>query len=83
MAELKLREVASAAEAKWPVHVAVHHRHGVLEVGDLAVVIAVSSPHRAEAFDACRFVIEELKREVPIWKKEISASGEEWIGRGP
>ena len=82
MAERKLRETAEKAEERWPVRVAIHHRHGSLEVGELAVVIAVSSPHRAEAFDACRFVIEELKREVPIWKKEVSPDGEEWIGRG-
>lgn len=83
MAEQKLRETAETAESRWPVRVAVHHRYGALAVGDLAVVIAVSSPHRAEAFEACRYVIEELKREVPIWKKEISADGGEWVGRGP
>ena len=82
MARAKLREVAQRAESQWPVRVAVHHRHGALDVGELAVVIAVSSPHRAEAFEACRFVIEQLKLEVPIWKKEISADGSEWIGRG-
>lgn len=83
MAEQKLRETAEKAEQQWPVHVAIHHRHGVLQIGEPAVVIAVSSPHRAEAFEACRFVIEELKREVPIWKKEISSDGDEWVGRGP
>ena len=82
MARAKLREVAEQAASRWPVRVAVHHRHGSLDVGELAVVIAVSSPHRAEAFEACRFVIEQLKRDVPIWKKEISADGSEWIGRG-
>lgn len=83
MAEKQLRATASRAEEQWPVRVAIHHRHGTLQIGEAAVVIAVSSPHRAEAFDACRFVIEELKREVPIWKKEVSPDGEEWIGRGP
>lgn len=83
MAELKLQETGETAEGRWPVRVAIHHRHGALEVGDLAVVIAVSSPHRAEAFEACRFVIEQLKREVPIWKKEVSPDGAEWVGRGP
>ena len=52
-------------------------------VGDAAVVIAASAPHRAEAFEACRRAIEELKREVPIWKKEVSPSGEEWLGMRP
>jgi molybdopterin synthase catalytic subunit len=63
--------------------VAIVHRDGVLEVGDAAVVIAASAPHRAEAFEACRRAIEDLKRDVPIWKKEISPSGEEWIGMRP
>ncbi len=63
--------------------VAIVHRAGVLAVGDAAVVIAASAPHRPEAFDACRRAIEELKREVPIWKKEVSPSGEEWLGMRP
>jgi molybdopterin synthase catalytic subunit len=63
--------------------VAIVHRVGVLAVGDTAVVIAASAPHRAESFAACRRAIEELKREVPIWKKEVSESGEEWLGLGP
>ncbi len=83
MAERTLQATGERAEALWPVRVAVHHRHGVLDIGDLAVVIAVSSPHRAEAFEACRYMIEELKRDVPIWKKEVSPDGSEWVGRGP
>ena len=63
--------------------VAIVHRAGVLQVGDAAVVIAASAPHRAEAFDACRRAIEELKHEVPIWKKEVSPQGEEWLGMRP
>ncbi len=63
--------------------VAIAHREGTLQVGDLAVVIAASAPHRAEAFDACRQAIERLKKEVPIWKKEASPTGEEWIGMRP
>ena len=63
--------------------VAVVHRAGVLVVGDAAVVIAASAPHRAESYDACRRAIEELKKEVPIWKKEVSPSGEEWLGMRP
>jgi MoaE-MoaD fusion protein len=63
--------------------VAIVHRAGVLKVGEAAVVIAASAPHRAEAFEACRRAIEELKRDVPIWKKEVSPNGEEWLGMRP
>ena len=62
---------------------AIVHRVGVLAVGELAVVIAASAPHRAAAFDACRAAIDRLKESVPIWKKEIAEDGEEWIGLGP
>lgn len=63
--------------------VAIHHRIGRLVVGETAVVIAASAPHRAEAFAACRAAIEALKEDVPIWKKEVATDGESWIGRGP
>lgn len=63
--------------------VAIHHRVGTLTVGETAVVIAASAPHRAEAFEACRRAIEALKRSVPIWKREVSDDGEAWIGQGP
>jgi molybdopterin synthase catalytic subunit len=62
---------------------AVEHRVGRLEIGDLAVVIAAAAPHRAEAFAACRAMIDRLKESVPIWKKELGTAGEEWIGLGP
>ena len=62
---------------------AVEHRVGVLGIGDVAVVIAAAAPHRAEAFTACRALIDRLKERVPIWKKEIGESGDEWIGLGP
>jgi len=65
------------------VRVAIHHRIGRLSVGETAVVIAASAPHRAEAFEACRAAIEALKREVPIWKKEVGRDGSAWIGQGP
>jgi molybdopterin synthase catalytic subunit len=70
------REVAGVA-------LAVEHRVGRLEIGDVAVVIAAAAPHRAEAFTACRALIDRLKERVPIWKKEIGTGGEEWIGLGP
>jgi MoaE-MoaD fusion protein len=62
---------------------AVEHRTGRLEVGDIAVVIAAAAPHRAEAFTACRAMIDRLKDRVPIWKKEVGADGAEWVGLGP
>lgn len=84
MAERSLREIGATAEATFPdAKIAIGHRIGVLAVGDIAVVIAAAAAHRAPAFEACRFAIEELKRSVPIWKKEITTDGEEWIGLGP
>ncbi len=65
------------------VRVAVEHRVGYLAIGDVAVVIAAAAPHRAEAFTACRAMIDRLTDRVPIWKKEIGTAGEEWVGLGP
>jgi molybdopterin converting factor subunit 1 len=65
------------------VALAVEHRVGRLEIGDVAVVIAAAAPHRAEAFTACRAMIDRLKERVPIWKKEVGTEGEEWVGLGP
>lgn len=71
-------------EAEIPgTRVAVEHRVGHLQIGDIAVVIAAAAPHRAEAFAACRAMIDRLKDRVPIWKKEISVDGAEWVGLGP
>ena len=81
MAEQVAGELISAAESRWPVRAAVRHRLGSLIVGDIAVGIAVAGDHRDEAFAACRFLIEELKAKVPIWKKEFYADGSvEWVG---
>jgi molybdopterin synthase catalytic subunit len=81
MAEKKLAEIETAVREHWPVgDIAMVHRLGRLEVGEVSVAVAVSCPHRAEAFDACRFAIEQLKELVPIWKKEISPDGTgEWV----
>ncbi|WP_344961933.1 molybdenum cofactor biosynthesis protein MoaE [Streptomyces thioluteus] len=81
-AEAELRRVAEAVAADFPVRaLAAVHRVGDLVVGDLAVVVAVSCPHRAEAFAACRRLIDDLKREVPIWKHQTFSDGtEEWVG---
>ena len=81
-AETELRRVAEAVAEKFPViGVAAVHRVGDLAIGDLAVVVAVACPHRAEAFDACRALIDELKATVPIWKHQRFADGtQEWVG---
>ena len=81
-AEAELRRVAAAVAADFPVRaLAAVHRVGELAVGDLAVVVAVACPHRAEAFVACRRLIDDLKREVPIWKHQTFADGsQEWVG---
>jgi molybdopterin synthase catalytic subunit len=78
----ELRTVAEEVAAKYPVRaLAAVHRVGDLAIGDLAVVVAVSCPHRGEAFDACRALIDELKARVPIWKHQLfDDGGEEWVG---
>ena len=89
----RLRAIAAEVRRRWPVigRVALLHRTGVVELGDAAVVVAVSAPHRGEAFDAARYAIDELKRTVPIWKRESWDGGESWgleaqhlteVGRG-
>ncbi len=84
MAISEMRKIAEQAQQKWPVQkLAIHHRVGTLRIGDAAVVIAVSTPHRADAFEACRFVIDTLKQTVPIWKKEIFEDGEVWVAAHP
>ncbi|HMY59338.1 MAG TPA: molybdopterin converting factor subunit 1 [Pseudomonadota bacterium] len=83
MAVRKMAEIAARIESEQPgVRVAMVHRVGSLQIGDLAVILAASAPHRGEAFAACRAAIEALKVEVPIWKKEFSPDGEEWLGQG-
>lgn len=76
----RLREVADEARVRWPTagRIALLHRTGVLDVGESAVVVVVSAPHRAEAFEAARFCIDTLKRTVPIWKRETWSGGESW-----
>ena len=82
-AEATLRRIASDAIGDTGSIVAVSHRIGRLEVGDIAVVIAVASPHRAEAFEVCRGVIEAIKRELPVWKRQVEADGTTaWKGIG-
>jgi len=84
MAEREMAKIAEQAGQRWPgVRLAIAHRSGRLEIGELAVVVAAGAPHRAEAFEACRFAIDTLKQSVPIWKKEFAADGEYWVDDRP
>ena len=81
MAEKELARIGAAAHKQWPIcRMAIVHRLGPVQITESSVMIAVSSGHRAAAFAACRFAIEEIKRTVPIWKKEVFEGGEVWIG---
>ena len=80
LARAQLTRVAEEALARWPAaRIAVEHRVGRLEVGEAAVAVAVACPHRAEAFDCCRFVIDRVKEAVPIWKREEGPAGGRWL----
>jgi molybdopterin synthase catalytic subunit len=83
MAVAKLEAIAAEVGARHGAEVAVVHRVGVLPPGEAAVVIAAAAPHRQPAFRACEETIERLKQEVPIWKREVYADGEAWVGMGP
>jgi molybdopterin synthase catalytic subunit/molybdopterin converting factor small subunit len=83
MAEKVMAEIANSVKSRYELcEVAVTHRVGRCEIGEVSVAIAVSAPHRQDALAACRDVIDELKERVPLWKKELYEGGEEWIGRG-
>lgn len=83
MAEKMMAEIGSEAAAKWQTkEIAVLHRVGKVEIGEISVLISVASPHRAEAFQACSYVIDQLKERVPIWKKEVGEDGTYWV-EGP
>ncbi len=84
MAIQEIQKIIEQAKVKWPVlAVAISHRIGTLQLGDEAIVLAVSTPHRKESFEACQFIIDTLKQTVPIWKKEIFEGGEEWVSAHP
>ena len=85
MALAKMHEIAAQLHEKFTIHrVAIAHRLGRLEIGETSVFIAVSAPHRAAAFDACRWAMDTLKREAPIWKKEFfAAGGSAWVEGTP
>jgi MoaE-MoaD fusion protein len=84
MATREMTRLCEEIEAEIPGCVlALEHRVGRLAIGDIAVAIAAAAPHRAEAFTACRAMIDRLKERVPIWKKEVGEDGAEWVGLGP
>ncbi len=83
MAEAEMERIAADLKSRHSlIEVAIHHRVGVVGIGETSVVIAVSSAHRADALAACAEAIDTLKGSVPLWKKEIYVGGEEWIGQG-
>jgi molybdopterin synthase catalytic subunit len=80
MAIAEMERIEAEARRLWPVtDVRIVHRLGRMQIGDASVAVAVASPHRTEAFEACRFAIDTLKRTVPIWKKEFYADGAVWL----
>jgi len=84
MAEKVFHTICDEIEARYPgTQLAVEHRTGTLEVGDVAVALAAGAPHRGQAFAAAKELIDELKKRAPIWKKETGPDGTEWVGLGP
>lgn len=84
MALKEMQKIGEAAASKWPVDkIAIYHRVGTLQIGEVAVIIAVSTPHRKASFEACQYAIDTLKETVPIWKKEIFEDGEVWVAAHP
>jgi molybdopterin converting factor subunit 1 len=84
MAEKEMQRIGEELLARWPAaRIAMRHRFGRLEVSETALVIAVSAPHRADAFEACRYAIDRIKEIVPIWKKEVWDDGEAWLEGHP
>ncbi len=84
MAERVFAEISAEAKERFEIDdVTIHHRSGTLQIGEISVVVAVSAAHRGPAFDACRYVIDNLKQRVPIWKKEYGPDGATWIDERP
>ncbi|MBI2170885.1 MAG: molybdenum cofactor biosynthesis protein MoaE [Chloroflexi bacterium] len=81
MAEKMLARIALEVEAQWGIRrCSIAHRFGRLEIGEVSLVVAIGSPHRAQAFTACAYVVDRIKEHVPIWKKEFFVDGEVWVG---
>lgn len=84
MAMSEMNKIAKDVLKKWPVQkILIHHRTGILQTGEVPVIIAVAAAHRDAAFDACRYTIDTLKQTVPIWKKEVFEDGEIWVAAHP
>ncbi|WP_299357636.1 molybdenum cofactor biosynthesis protein MoaE [Mucilaginibacter sp.] len=84
MAIAEMEKITQQALTNWPIQrILIHHRTGVLQIGEVPVVIAVAAAHRDAAFEACRYIIDTLKQTVPIWKKEIFEDGEVWVAAHP
>ena len=84
MAVSEMQKIADEARQQWPIlRYAIIHRKGTLQIGEMAVLIGVATAHRADAFDACRYIIDTIKKTVPIWKKEVFTNGEEWVNAHP
>ena len=84
MAVAEIRKIIEVAAQRWGLlGWAVSHRIGTLKPGETAIAVAVSAPHRKESFEACEFIVDEIKAKVPIWKKEVFEDGEEWVSARP
>lgn len=84
LALTEMRSIANEAAVRWNLHaVLLAHRVGAVEIGEEAILVRCDAPHRAEAFDACRWIVEEVKRRVPIWKREIFKDGTIWVASHP
>lgn len=84
MALSEMQKIVDTATTRWPVlRCTVIHRTGTLHIGEIAVLIGVATAHRADAFDACRYIIDTIKQTVPIWKKELFTDGEVWVNAHP
>lgn len=84
MAEKEIDKIINVAVERWPINaIAIYHRVGVLAIGEIPVIIAVSTPHRQQGFEACQFAIDTLKETVPIWKKEMFKDKTVWVSAHP
>jgi molybdopterin synthase catalytic subunit len=84
LAERTLAEIADEVRKRWSLtEIAIYHRIGHLEIGEMSLLVAVSAPHRAEAFEACHYCVDRVKQLVPVWKKEVWEGGASWIEGTP
>jgi molybdopterin synthase catalytic subunit len=84
MAISEMQKIADDAQQRWPIlRYVIIHRKGTLQIGEAAVLIGIATAHRADAFEACQYIIDTIKQTVPIWKKEVFTDGEEWVNAHP